>query len=308
MCSAADRPAGAAEGAGAPCPTRSPTSRTTCPTATSTASTSSTGAERRAAGPLAAGRAEWRRDRAPVCGNAGGDWTGPETVSGTAPREHHVAVRARSPRRRARGRLELRARNRERERERVSSRRRPGSGTGGLARGGFPADDVPVLGDLAADGQGDALTAWRDDNGVSDRRLRRRRAALQRASRSPPAAAPASRCRSPRPPTTTGRRRRRSRGCFGDGGRRGGRVGLPHLRRGRAPTRDRERHRRRVGNVAEQRGTDRRGGQPAAAPTRRHHRRSTRTASSTAATPTTAPSGRRRSRPSTPPSSPARSS
>jgi hypothetical protein len=37
--------------------------------------------------------------------------------------------------------------------------------TGGPARGGFPAG-TSFLGDLAADGQGDALTAWRDDNGV----------------------------------------------------------------------------------------------------------------------------------------------
>ena len=36
---------------------------------------------------------------------------------------------------------------------------------GGPARGGFPAG-TSFLGDLAADGQGDALTAWRDDNGV----------------------------------------------------------------------------------------------------------------------------------------------
>ena len=37
--------------------------------------------------------------------------------------------------------------------------------TGGPARGGFPAG-TSFLGDLAADGQGDALTAWRDDNGI----------------------------------------------------------------------------------------------------------------------------------------------
>jgi hypothetical protein len=37
--------------------------------------------------------------------------------------------------------------------------------TGGPARGGFPAG-TSFLGDLAADGQGDALSAWRDDNGI----------------------------------------------------------------------------------------------------------------------------------------------
>jgi hypothetical protein len=37
--------------------------------------------------------------------------------------------------------------------------------TGGPARGSFPAG-TSFLGNLAADGQGDALTAWRDDNGV----------------------------------------------------------------------------------------------------------------------------------------------
>jgi hypothetical protein len=37
--------------------------------------------------------------------------------------------------------------------------------TGEPARGGFPAG-TSFLGDLAADGQGDALTAWRDDNGI----------------------------------------------------------------------------------------------------------------------------------------------
>jgi hypothetical protein len=35
----------------------------------------------------------------------------------------------------------------------------------GPARGGFPAG-TSFLGDLAADGQGDALTAWRDDSGI----------------------------------------------------------------------------------------------------------------------------------------------
>ena len=161
------------------------------------------------------------------------------------------------------------------------------------------------VGDIAADGDGGALTASARRQRRLHRRLRRRRAALQRASRSPSGGSRASRWRSPPPPTTTGRAPAAISWLFGDGARRERRVGLAHLRGGRDVSRDRARDRRR-------RQRHRRSAPvgvavpppppppvPAAPPT------PTATASATPATTTTAPSARGRSRPSTPRWSPA---